>query len=290
MGSGEELGKLRCPALNHIAGAVQEFRRGQQVKALAKARAAVDLAVFGEEGITEESLLKREIDPTAWKALAVGCLLKADAIDSELSLHQWQTVAGTVMDEAIKAFKFPQSITFCSGKLKPHNLTGKERTSQKADVPYSTLAPRQPKRLSATEYFCVETVHSVKGETHDVTIFVCPEAKVSKEAKCPSMTWWSTDAAAREERRIAYVAMTRSRGDLVLCVAESCFKRLSKSRGDFLGAFQHVSIDECIAALSVREQALSHSGVDEEVNAVPLRTQVSSLVLEDELPASAVQE
>jgi len=56
----------------------------------------------------------------------------------------------------------------------------------------------------------VQTVHAVKGETHDLTVFVCPDP--AQKNRCPSVVWWSNDDSDAEERRIAFVAVTRTRG------------------------------------------------------------------------------
>jgi len=79
-------------------------------------------------------------------------------------------------------------------------------------------------------------VHGVKGETHDITVFVCPPPKSA--ARCPSAAWWPPDGEDHEEKRIAYVAMTRTRGDVVLCVSGDCFRRLSVDRASFVGALE----------------------------------------------------
>ena len=55
--------------------------------------------------------------------------------------------------------------------------------------------------------------------------------------------WWSTNDKDREEKRIAYVAMTRSQEDLVVCVSEDCYIRLATSRQAFVKEF------ECMTAI-----------------------------------------
>lgn len=89
----------------------------------------------------------------------------------------------------------------------------------------------------------VTTVHGVKGETHDVTIFVCPDTNAEH---CPSTIWWSQDEKEREERRIAYVAMTRTQGDLILCVSDDCYGRLCESRKPFVDSFECMTVDEFV--------------------------------------------
>ena len=110
---------------------------------------------------------------------------------------------------------------------------------------------------SRERHISVQTVHAVKGETHDVTIFVCPEPH--RKDDCPSMVWWSDAPSDQEERRIAFVAVTRTRGDLIVCVSEECFGRLQKLRADFVQSFECMAVDEFIANRCT-QLAIRHSG------------------------------
>ena len=102
--------------------------------------------------------------------------------------------------------------------------------------------------LLSSIHIPVETVHAVKGETHDFTIFVCPEP--DKYNPCPSVVWWSDDPVYQEERRIAFVAVTRTRGDLAVCVSEQCLSRLQKNRASFVQSFEQMTVDDFVARKS----------------------------------------
>jgi DNA helicase II / ATP-dependent DNA helicase PcrA len=243
-GKAEEIQSLRCPSLTHMSRAVQFFRQGHNVRALANVRAAIELAVFGHEGLTDDDLEQQAIDARGWKALAVRCLLQSNAIYSNISMQYWQSVVGSNIDRAIQDFGLPANTKFCAGKLKPKHLTGKQRREAGADKPFSAFAPIGSEAKTDPDV-PIQTVHGVKGETHDVTVFVWPPA--SRYRPCPSRTWWSADPSESEERRIAYVAMTRSRRDLIMCIDYVCFGRLCADRAGFVGSFQCQTIDECIA-------------------------------------------
>jgi len=231
--------KLGCPPLNHMQRAVVAFRQGQQIRALAAARAALEVAVFEHEGVSDEKLEEKKINPREWKALAVRCLLRASGIVTTGTLFDWQTEAGKILDAEIDGFLHNGSLQFVIGNLKPQKRPGYNATC--TDCLPQTNAP--PPGLADVP---VGTVHSVKGETHDITVFVCPK---TSQAHCPSVVWWSADDKDREEKRIAYVATTRTQGHLIVCVSEDCYTRLCASREGFVESFECMTVDECVAAM-----------------------------------------
>ena len=66
-------------------------------------------------------------------------------------------------------------------------------------------------------------------------MLVCPNP--SRISDCPSTVWWSDKDSGHkehEERGIAYVAMTRTREELVVCVSTRTLERLSDRRPAFV--------------------------------------------------------
>ena len=234
--------KLGCPPLNHMHRAVVFFRQGRQVAALAATRAALESALFQHEGVTDAELAKHGLEQSEWKRLAVESLLLASAIPTSGSLFNWQTEVGSLLDRIIGNITLDPALAACAYKLKPKKLEGWDKSCAEYLPPVGTSKP-----INAD--VPVTTVHGVKGETHDITIFVCPE---TNEADCPSTVWWSADEKDCEEKRIAYVAMTRSQGDLIVCVSNDCYSRLLATRRQFVASFECMTINECIDAF--REQ------------------------------------
>jgi hypothetical protein len=212
------------------------FRRGKNVAALACVRAGLERAIFEHEGVDDKELGDANLDPIEWTMLTIRCLLEANAIATDGNFFKWQTEVGQVIEKEISGLGLRPPLTYVAGKLKPQNREGSQN-------PSANFVPR-PSSVSHDRWGLeVQTVHGVKGETHDVTAFVCPD---TTKAHCPSRVWWSTDDRDREERRIAYVAMTRTRGDLILCVSEACYKRLVGARPAFVARFECMTIAELI--------------------------------------------
>ena len=155
------------------------------------------------------------------------------------TLFDWQTEAGKILDAEIEGFQYDESLQFAMGNLYPQRRSGYNSTC--TDCLPQTTAP--PPGIPDVP---VGTVHSVKGETHDITVFVCPE---TIQSRCPSVVWWSADEKDREEKRIAYVAMTRTQGDLIVCISEDCYTRLCSKRAAFVASFESMTVNECVDAV-----------------------------------------
>lgn len=233
--------KLGCPAITHLHRAVIMLRRNRSVAALANARAALELTIFGYEGIDDTTLKESNIDPTQWKRLAVDCLFRANAEPVSGNVYDWQAKVGVILDEEIVKFGLNESFQFAAGNLKPQKR-GNEWSKDCANYLPKTDLP-----ITGLSGVPVMTVHGVKGETHDVTIFVCPEPR--RASHCPSRIWWSADYNHQEEKRIAYVAMTRTQGDLIICVSANCYARLRTERPQFVASFICKKVDEYISEI-----------------------------------------
>ena len=226
--------KLGCPALNHVLRAVTLFRQGRTTGALAATETALALSIFDQERLTPAETQASGIEPIAWKRLAIHVLLRANEVGTGITLYDWQVSVGCILKHDIETFIASAGISAKVGAIKPKKRRG-------FDSPCSQFIPNNCPRAHRTSVIPILTVHGVKGETHDVTIFVCPP---EKPARCPSVVWWSSADKDLEERRIAYVAMTRTRGDLVLCVEDSCYERLVETRPEFVACFKVVTLDE----------------------------------------------
>ncbi len=225
--------KLRFPEAFHLLRGVIALRQGRQIAALAAARSALELLVFGHEGVRDAVLAQKNIDPRDWKALSVRCLFKAHSINGAQSVLEWQNEAGASLTAELQAFRADIGALVDPAKMKA------SRVGEEWNSPASQYLPKCRSTGQILSGIQVQSVHAVKGETHDVTIFVCPPAR--RRDHCPSTLWWSMRAADLEEKRIAYVAMTRTKGDLFVCVSEQCYRNLEETRPDFVRSF--VSLD-----------------------------------------------
>jgi DNA helicase II / ATP-dependent DNA helicase PcrA len=229
--------RLYCPTLHYIQLAVINFRQGHQVAALAFALTSINLAIFKHEGVTDEELSRYNIDPFSWKALGILCMFRVNGINISCSIFEWQEEAGNIIDSEIHSFRLNNKLNYTSGTLKPQKREGWDKIS-------SSFIPLNSSKNLLLNSIPIQTVHAVKGQTHDVTIFVCPS--VIRSDRCPSVIWWSMKDKEREEKRIAYVAMTRSQNILIVCVSTACFQRLASRHPLFVDSFTCKTTDEYV--------------------------------------------
>jgi DNA helicase II / ATP-dependent DNA helicase PcrA len=225
---------LRCRAATLLHRAVQCFRRRKTVTALAAARAAIEQMLMGGEGFSDEDVQLNGIDPRALRGLAIRCILAGNAIPLDGTVLEWQKEALVILER--------ETETFCrrSGRT-PRPVTTKPAQCKGYDHPIAHSIADPGATGPNFGRLPVVTVHAVKGETHDVTLFVVPPTATKAAAKrCPSVTWWSGADGDDEERRIAYVALTRSRGDVVLCIDEAAYARLVATQPAFVDTFRVV--------------------------------------------------
>jgi DNA helicase-2/ATP-dependent DNA helicase PcrA len=230
--SGSEAVSLNCRPATLMHRAVRNFRQGRSIAALAAAHTALEVMLLEREGLTEEELTTEGIDAREFRLRSIDCLLDASALPLTGTVFEWQARAFDLVCAHAEHLRVKYQLPQVRGRRPPSRRQGHGRSIAASIQPTSTV----PDEFGDTP---VLTVHGVKGETHDITIFVIPP--VSERAaprKCPSVVWWPSDPADDEERRIAYVAFTRSRERLILCVHDLTYERLQRSRPAFVAAFE----------------------------------------------------
>lgn len=228
---------LHCRPLSYLHRAIVHFRRCRTTEAFASMRAALLCAAFDCDSMADDELREKGVDPIAWNALTVRCVLAANVIPANCTLLDWQQAGAALIDRELLALRWSPLTSYMADRLRPKKRRG-------WNVPVTESLPRADAEVDAAFPCPVQTVHGVKGETHHCTILVCPPTTAQY---CPSKRWWSDDPDDREERRIAYVAMTRSCADLVLTVSKASYDRLKEQRPAFVATLQCLSVNDCVA-------------------------------------------
>lgn len=218
--------KFGSPPIRHLWLGCDHYRAGQTAKALGATQAALARLLFTREAARASDLEVVGLDEDAWRALAVSTLCAAVSLPLQGSLYDWGALALDILKEHLSHVSVP------SGQ--PRRLRNPFKELKKN--PASDYLPAAGGGLSRR---CT-TVHSAKGETHQVTMLFVPK---TRSDRCPGTTWFSGATEHGEERRIAFVAASRPRDAFVLCVHKSTFGRFEASAPSFVAEFEVRHLD-----------------------------------------------
>ncbi len=219
--------------------AVRHLIAGRSRKAIEAAKGCLLYVVANQPAPPEDLMTKIGIEPHQLRMAAARLLDFGRPANAAESCWSWGERMKAAILKAINDQGWtrldgePAAIKSCPKTLKDEKVA---LTLQKPAV-----ASAQGNKIHA------RTVHAVKGETHHTTILYVP--KPAGKRKCVSDSWWSNDVAVGEERRIAFVAATRSRRDFVMCVSPVTAKNLQSTRTQFYQCFRIMTARDYIASL-----------------------------------------
>lgn len=240
----QDLRAVGSPALNHLHRATNLFRLRKLPQALAASKAFLGLVLFRSDVLTEEEVGERGISPEVWKRLAAELLLESTrCLDCETLIGWCERVEGVLAVKLRGSLAEGAELGFA---IRRPNRRFSDLARADFLVPWPHAGGGKVNRSA-------QTVHAVKGETHETTILVVPEPR--RDADCPSEAWWSNDTGRQEERRIIYVAATRSRGDFLLLAAQTVVDRLRVRRVEFCEAFDVMTTDEYLSRCGTGTEA-----------------------------------
>jgi DNA helicase-2/ATP-dependent DNA helicase PcrA len=221
------------PILKALHDAVLDFRGGKAKPAIESAESALLRAAFGSGVLRRTGSASENWRQGLLRRAAMRLLLEGHRSIEGESLLDW----GNRMKERIHSVVHSLEISGLPDYT-PQTVRA-FRSSATSTVPaFPSTPPTDPETIGRGS---VRTIHGAKGETHSTTILCLPDP--TTRSRCISHTWWSSESRHLEERRIAYVAMTRTNRRLILCVGPATLSRLRESRPAFVDQFRMVSMD-----------------------------------------------
>jgi DNA helicase-2/ATP-dependent DNA helicase PcrA len=181
--------------------------------------------VFGDERAHPEAVEGHLATRAEWRAAIFGVLTAAlEGVRAE-TWNEWvERVKGAVRNAAV-------SLGWVENReaLRSYMKCNKEGVELRKAL-FDVALPSLWKPADT-----VVTIHKVKGAEFDtVVLFVRKPHKT--HARCPSIEWWADDNGA-EERRIAFVAVSRAKQHLILCIHRTTHDALKAARPEFLALF-----------------------------------------------------
>lgn len=219
--------------------AARHMAMGRSYRAIEAAKAAIIYPLCGMPSASDVVLAEMQIERHKLRLAAARLLEAARPVNDVESAWAWGDRIKTKIVELIAAEGWKTT------ENDYPSVKGPPQTLKTTPVTPTLARPVVP--LAYAARVPVKTVHGVKGETHDVTIFFVP--KPTGKRRCISDAWWSGDEGLKEERRIAFVAATRSRGEFVLCVSTQTSVNLQKLQPAFFNCFTVLQPDVYLASL-----------------------------------------
>ncbi|MEY2485634.1 MAG: ATP-dependent helicase UvrD/PcrA [Verrucomicrobiota bacterium] len=209
--------------------AVQQMLNGAPREAAQIIERELCRVVFCDEHANPEAVEGHTATRAEWRAAIFGLLMTAAATVKGETWNGWvERVKGAVRDAAVSLGWVEngqglRSFVKCNKK----GIRVREELFQVAVTPL----------WKPTDV--VTTIHKVKGAEYDtVLIFVRKPHK--NQTPCPSTEWWPVIGES-EEKRIAFVAVTRAKHHLILCVHAVTHEALKATRPGFLALFDEIA-------------------------------------------------
>ncbi|MBK9142707.1 MAG: ATP-dependent helicase [Candidatus Melainabacteria bacterium] len=170
---------------------------------------------------TKQDLHNLGIERKDWRRIIYSILIEADRLVENETWSGWLIRVKNAFEKALE------------GLGKTQKVGASFRTDDKCSG-VRGIPPSQEKYTHR-----VLTVHQAKGaQFENVLVFIGkPHARYSP---CISSQWWGNSSG--EEKRVGFVALSRSKSTLVLCVHDDTFKSLKASQAAFVGLFNKTII------------------------------------------------
>lgn len=210
--------------LEKLRRAVHFLRTGSVNKALALTDSVLSRILLEADHVSDLELQQIGAEFAAdWRALKLNLLMEA-CNQSACAISEWCSNMVVFLKQSLADLgwsrdKFPN---LRMPKVPKKNLSGE-----------SLFADSLPVSDPSVSYL---TVHGAKGQTHDTTLFFV--TRPNRDSSCPSISWFDGES---EERRIAFVAATRARGNFVLCLHKETLDRLKSTNANFVSSFTQVA-------------------------------------------------
>jgi DNA helicase-2/ATP-dependent DNA helicase PcrA len=239
--SSKKLPAFGSPPIQSLHVAVLALRRGDMKAAFAGAQATLARTLMATDAPESTAFGPGKLSRVEWRLTVTNLLFEAHKEQAGETIQAWGSRMKDVILKILSACPYAGMALEGKGSLKVPskkfaNVSRSESLSENtAGVPVGHLLD-------------VDTVHAIKGQTHQTTILFVPHAPNAPE--CISAVWWSNNPDEGEERRVAYVATTRAEEWFILCVDADCAARLRNAQPAFHALFEERTVNELIAELA----------------------------------------
>jgi superfamily I DNA/RNA helicase len=200
------------------------LRANQSAKASAIVAKELFALAFKDEAYSRTKLLNKGIEVRDWKQ-SIYRVLRAGCHSAAPSWNEWITeIRMSLESELQRIVREPESL----GRVLKKDSENMLRT----------VSVEQGTSANWPGDFQSLVVHQAKGMEFASVIYFQPKPHANHDP-CPSTQWF---APSEEEKRIAYVAVTRSKELFILCLHKKTYDALLSQRSSFVGLFDVIHL------------------------------------------------
>ena len=206
--------------------------------AFAGAQAALARTLMATDAPESTAFGLGKLSRVEWRLTVTNLLFEAQQEQAGETMQAWGSRMKDVILKILSARPYAGMALDGKGSLKVPS-------KKLANVSRSASLSENTTNMPVGRLLDVDTVHAIKGQTHQTTIFFVPH--VAKVTECISAVWWSSNPSEEEERRVAYVATTRPEEWFILCVDADCAARLENAQPAFHALFEKRTVKQLLA-------------------------------------------
>lgn len=207
-----------CPVKSnlakHLSFILYNYFNGDKAKAFKNFEKCISHLLF-ETNIDyelQELLIQHNISKSTWKKDLYLLIMDIYRTEEGETWNDWMTRVNNSLVEISKKYGLVH-VGF-NKKLAKDN--------QKGNI-------QRNLHLEQEDLWCksitrIDSIHGVKGEEFDSCLIYCEKPSNKDYGKCPSETWWDN----AEERRIIFVAFSRAKKDLILCIHKDTYENIMR--------------------------------------------------------------
>lgn len=219
-----------CRYGEQVYQAVQQLFEGKSANASRIVSKVMGDFVLGEETPSVEYLRKNNIDIRKWRA-SIHTVIKAAITGSDgETWNEWLLRIKENVGIAAKEIGWIED---------RKRLSSKFHVSQKKGNAKRNLIKNYCSNPGYGDRTKITTIHQVKGEGFDCVVLFVPKPHASN-SPCPSKEWWSEPPC--EERRVAFVAISRAKKTFILCIHKESYTELARNVPEFVGLFELINL------------------------------------------------
>ena len=187
--------------------------------------------LFKNDSPSMNDLRDLDVDLIKWRRIIYQILKEASIDKKDETWNEWLLrIRKLILDSALDL----------NCEFDKRRISDNLKQNLKGNV-LRKMAEHLESSDSLIERATIKTIHQVKGDEFECVVILVPKPSPNN-SPCPSVEWWPDGPS--EERRVAFVAASRAKKTLILCIHRDTYNALRTLRSDFVDNFEQIFLFE----------------------------------------------